>query len=143
MRISDWSSDVCSSDLYKKFFNAWEVFRNDMIAFITYDEEHHRLAIGYVPDLRDRDQGVAGVDHFAFAFGSLGDLLANYIRLKNIGILPYWCINHGPTTSLYYRDLDGNQIETQVENFDKPEKLTAFFNSKAFQEHPRIGRAHV
>src|SRR3546814_13906182 len=75
-----------------------------MIAFITYDEEHHRLAIGYVPDLRDRDQGVAGVDHFAFAFGSLGDLLANYIRLENIGILPYWCINHGPTTSLYYRD---------------------------------------
>src|SRR3546814_20131860 len=91
MRISDWSSDVCSSDL----------------------------------------------------FGSLGDLLANYIRLKNIGILPYWCINHGPTTSLYYRDLDGNQIETQVGNFDTPEKLTAFFKSEAFQENPRgeIGRA--
>src|SRR3546814_11674198 len=84
MRISDWSSDVCSSDL----------------------------------------------------FGSLGDLLANYIRLKNIGILPYWCINHGPTTSLYYRDLDGNQIETQVDNFDTPEKLTAFFKSEAFQENP-------
>src|SRR3546814_2857729 len=97
-----------------------------MIAFITYDEEHHRLAIGYVPDLRDRDQGVAGVDHFAFAFGSLGDLLANYIRLKNIGILPYWCINHGPTTSLYYRDLDGNQIETQV---DRSEEHTSELQS--------------
>src|SRR3546814_6827741 len=83
LQTSKFSDQV---EFYKKFFNAWEVFRNDMIAFITYDEEHHRLAIGYVPDLRDRDQGVAGVDHFAFAFGSLGDLLANYIRLKNIGI---------------------------------------------------------
>src|SRR3546814_15517823 len=40
------------------------------------------------------------------------------------------------TTSLYYRDLDGNQIETQVDNFDTPEKLTAFFKSEAFQENP-------
>src|SRR3546814_15771882 len=66
LQTSKFSDQV---EFYKKFFNAWEVFRNDMIAFITYDEEHHRLAIGYVPDLRDRDQGVAGVDHFGFGFG--------------------------------------------------------------------------
>lgn len=37
--------------------------------------------------------------------------------------------NHGPTTSLYYRDPDGNQIETQVDNFETAEEATAFMNS--------------
>ena len=123
-------------DFYKAFLNAWEVFGGDMGSFLTYDEEHHRVAIAYAPDLPDRDPRAAGVNHFAFAMGSLGNLLANYLRLKELGITPYWCINHGPTTSLYYRDVDGNQIETQSDNFDTPEELAGFFHSNAFRANP-------
>jgi len=51
-------------------------------------------------------------------------------------IEPYWCINHGPTTSLYYHDPDGNQIELQVDNFTTIEQANAFIGSSAFQENP-------
>lgn len=42
------------------------------------------------------------------------------------------CVNHGPTTSIYYRDPDGNDIETQVDNFDTTAEADEFFASEAF-----------
>jgi hypothetical protein len=41
-----------------------------------------------------------GFHHVAFTFGSMGDLLDNYVRLKDHGIRPFYCVNHGPTTSM-------------------------------------------
>lgn len=121
---------------YKKFLNAWSVMESDDVAFLTYDEEHHRVAIGRFDGIPDLDRNAAGIEHFAYAYASLGDLLANYLRLKDVGIVPYWCINHGPTTSLYYRDRDGNQIETQTDNFDTREDLLGFFETDAFRANP-------
>lgn len=123
-------------DFYKTFLNAWVVFGNEGGSFLTYDEEHHRVALVQVPGLAERNPRAAGLEHLSFAFESLGHLLANYIRLKELGIEPYWCINHGPTTSFYYRDADRNQIETQVDNFDNPEDLGAFFGTEAFLSNP-------
>jgi hypothetical protein len=57
-------------------------------------------------------------------------------RLKSNHIEPHWCINHGPTTSLYYHDPDGNQIELQVDNFTTIEQANAFIGSSVFQENP-------
>lgn len=45
-------------------------------------------------------------------------------------------MNHGPTTSLYYRDPDGNKIETQVDNFETVEEAGKFFLTKEFAENP-------
>lgn len=121
---------------YKQFLNGWEVMRSEKYSFQTYDEEHHRVAIVNVGDVPRRDPLAAGVEHFAYSFASLGDLLANFLRLKALGILPYWCINHGATTSIYYRDPDGNQIETQTDNFDTREELVGFFETEAFKNNP-------
>lgn len=123
-------------DFYKLFLNAWEVMGSDDASFLTYDDEHHRLAIGRFDDLPDLNRQAAGVEHFAYAYRTLGDLLANYVRLKDHGVLPYWCINHGSTTSLYYRDPDGNQIETQTDNYDTQEQLIGFFQTDAFRANP-------
>lgn len=123
-------------DFYKCFLNAWEVFRNEQAAFLTYDREHHRVAIANIPGIPDQNPAAAGLEHLAYAYTDLGDLLGNYVRLKQVGIEPYWCINHGPTTSLYYRDLDGNQIETQVDNFDTDEELLGFFNTDTYRNNP-------
>ena len=41
----------------------------------------------------------------------MGELLGNYRRLKAVGIMPVWCINHGITTSIYYADHDGTMLE--------------------------------
>jgi hypothetical protein len=40
------------------------------------------------------------------------------------------------TTSLYYADPDGNQIELQVDNFATPEEGTAFIESEP--RHPDV-----
>lgn len=121
---------------YLTFLNAWEVFGSEGVTFITYDDEHHRVAIAQFDGIPDLDRKAAGIEHVAFAFASLGDLLANYLRLKAAGILPYWCINHGSTTSLYYRDADGNQIETQTDNFATHDELVGFFKTEAFRANP-------
>lgn len=47
-----------------------------------------------------------------------------------------WCVNHGPTTSFYYKDPDGNKIEAQVDNFDTVEEAAAFFYTPEFAENP-------
>jgi len=121
---------------WKDFLGAYAQFESDFLTFLTYDEEHHRLAIVNVPNASEGDKNAAGVDHFAFTHAGLEELLATYRRLKEEGVVPYWCINHGPTTSLYYRDPDKNQVELQVDNFPTAEECAEWFHSKAFRENP-------
>lgn len=123
-------------DWYKCVFGAWPVFESEQIAFITYDDEHHRMAFLNIPGLSEQSEGVAGVHHIAFTYASLKDLMANYERLRDLGIKPVYVINHGPTTSLYYADPDANQLELQVENYPSVEESTRFFFSEEFAENP-------
>jgi catechol 2,3-dioxygenase-like lactoylglutathione lyase family enzyme len=123
-------------DFYKTLLCAHSVFSNDILTFLTYDEEHHRIAVLHLPGLQNQQAGVAGVHHVAFTYDSLANFVSNYERTKQQGIEPVWCTNHGPTTSFYYRDPDGNQIELQVENFDTVEESTAFLASPEFVENP-------
>jgi hypothetical protein len=78
----------------------------------------------------------AGTDHVAFTYGDLGDLLQTYRRLKTAGIEPYWCINHGPTISLYYKDPDGSRIELQVDTMPSSEAIDAWMRSGDFAANP-------
>jgi catechol 2,3-dioxygenase-like lactoylglutathione lyase family enzyme len=123
-------------DWYKTVLNAKSAFESDALAFLSYDDEHHRVAILNIPTLKAQPDGVAGVHHVAFTYESLTVLLENYERLKALDILPAYVINHGPTTSLYYADPDQNQIEFQVENFASVEESGKFFFSEAFAENP-------
>jgi catechol-2,3-dioxygenase len=88
------------------------------------------------PGAPSRPEAAVGLEHIAYAYATLGDLVATYERLKAAGITPYWTINHGPTTSMYYRDPDGNQVELQVDNFPSVEELNAWFRSGAFASNP-------
>ena len=117
------------------FLGAKPSFENEFVSFLSYDEEHHRIAIIGVKDLGAKQTETCGIDHFAFAYDSLQDLSRAYQERKTLGILPYWCINHGPTTSMYYKDPDGNSIELQVDNLNK-EDASAFMNSEAFARDP-------
>jgi catechol 2,3-dioxygenase-like lactoylglutathione lyase family enzyme len=121
---------------YKTVFGAHAVFENDILAFLTYDDEHHRIAILSVPALGEQPSGICGVHHIAFTYASLHDLMSNYERLRDAGIKPVYVINHGPTTSLYYADPDGNQLELQVENYESVAASTEFFYSPAFAQNP-------
>jgi catechol-2,3-dioxygenase len=108
---------------------------NDFISFLSYDDEHHRIAIARMPHLTDRAADTVGVEHFAFTYASLDDLFGQYERMKAAGIAPYWTINHGMTLSAYYRDPDGNQVETQVDSMTMDE-ADAFMNGPLFAANP-------
>jgi len=104
---------------YGTVFNARIVHeRGGEISFLTFDSEHHRFAIRYQPNLADRDDSIAGISHVGFSFDNLGQLFGTYERIKADGIEPVSAVNHGMTTSLYYRDPIGNKLELQVENQD-------------------------
>ena len=102
---------------YGRVLNARIVFASDLLTFLTYDDEHHRIAIARQADLQPRPVRRVGVDHLAFTYESLEELLATYARLRKVGIEPFCAVNHGPTTSLYYHDPDSNRIELQVDNY--------------------------
>jgi catechol-2,3-dioxygenase len=123
-------------DFYKIFLNATASYENDYLSFLTYDEEHHRIAIAIFPGTIERNHASSGMAHVAFAFDSLQDLALAYRQRKKHGILPFWSVNHGPTTSIYYKDPDGNEIETQVDNFDTNEEVDEFMTSPAFVNNP-------
>jgi catechol-2,3-dioxygenase len=123
-------------NFYKTFLSGEASYENDFLSFITYDEEHHRVAIATVPGTVPKDPKAAGLHHMAFTFGSLEDLALAYRQRKARGILPVWCVNHGVTTSMYYADPDGNQIETQVDAFQTTEEAIAYMESQDFAENP-------
>ena len=126
---------------YQTVFGARVQHQNPALAFLTYDDEHHRFAFANLdilkPGSTEKDRrGVIGVDHLAYTYGSLEDLLENYGQLKAQGITPYWCVHHGITVSMYYADPDGNQMEFQVDCFASSEEANAFMEGPHFAENP-------
>lgn len=119
-----------------ELLNGRIVFQQGPITFITYDDEHHRLAIAAVPGAQPSSASTSGLDHLAYTYKSLEDLAATYYRLAGAGIEPAWCINHGPTLSMYYQDPDGNKAELQIDLFDSMEESIAWMRSPEFAENP-------
>ena len=120
---------------YKSVLNAQPMFENERVCFLTYDDEHHRIMIGEDPGAPARDPASTGVMHWAYAFESIAQLVAAYERLREQGIVPKSCINHGFTTSLYYADPDGNEVELAVDNFADNESMNAWFSGGPFDRN--------
>jgi catechol 2,3-dioxygenase-like lactoylglutathione lyase family enzyme len=106
------------------------------ITFLSFDDEHHRIAIARFPDLKDKLPNAVGVDHFAFSYAGVGDLLSTYERLAANGIRPSTSIHHGVTLSFYYLDPDRNEVELQVDAFRTQAELNAFLAGGAFTRNP-------
>ncbi|KIV78616.1 hypothetical protein PV11_06250 [Exophiala sideris] len=123
-------------DFWVTFLGGSISHRSKAIAFIRYDEEHHRIAIIQAPGTVERNPQAAGMHHVAFSFDTLSELVEGYHQRKAHSIVPKRCVNHGPTTSMYYEDPDGNTIETQVDNFDTADEAAEFMSSKLFAENP-------
>ena len=126
---------------YKEVFHATVQHQNAAMAFLTYDDEHHRLAFVDLtvvrPDVEDSEKhGLVGVEHIAYTYRSLEDMFENYTRLGSNAILPYWCIHHGLTVSMYYADPDGNQLEFQVDCFETSEESNAYICGPNFSNNP-------
>lgn len=121
---------------YQTVLEAGVAMSNGLLTFMTYDEEHHRIALANFPNLADKDPQANGIEHFAYTYETLDDLIFTYERLRAANIEPYWCINHGPTLSFYYRDPDGNQVELQIDIYDSLEETNAWFAQSDFDVNP-------
>ena len=129
-------------DWYAALLGTEVLFQNDLGAWISNDEANHRIALTAFPNLVDDPEKDTrtGLHHTAFEYGSFEDLNASYVRLREAGIVPDFCLDHGMTFSYYYRDPDGNHVELQVDNFGDWATSSAFMReAPEFHEDP-IGK---
>jgi catechol-2,3-dioxygenase len=106
-------------DFYALLVGA-EVIHQDAIgAWLTNDRANHRIALLAFPGF-DEDEDKerhTGLHHTAYEYASFADLNASYLRLRDAGIKPAFCLDHGMTLSYYYADPDGNYVELQMDAF--------------------------
>jgi catechol-2,3-dioxygenase len=126
---------------YETVFDAKVQYQDPALAFLTYDDEHHRFAFANLDVIQPgapepAARNLVGVDHVAYTYGSLSELFENYAWLKERGIKPYWCIHHGITLSMYYADPDGNQMEFQVDCFETADGANALIHSPRWGVNP-------
>lgn len=129
-RMIDWYGIVVGAEVSFQYpYGAW----------LHNDPANHRIALLAFPqfvDDPDRELKV-GLQHVAFEFERFDDLMDSYARLRDVGITPFMCFDHGMTTSIYYHDPDANDVELQVDNFgDWAASLRWMRESPDFHENP-------
>ena len=124
-------------DWYCAVLKGHVVYEGHGLSFVTFDEEHHRVAFTSPPEtLEPKSRAAAGLHHVAYTFEALDDLLDRYTDLKSQGIDPLVPVQHGITTSIYYRDPDRNSVEMQIDNFPDVAGATSYMTGPEFDEDP-------
>jgi catechol-2,3-dioxygenase len=126
-------------DYYRALVGAEVVFQYELGAWLSNDGANHRIALLAFPNFADDPEkdNRTGMHHAAFEYATFEDLNASYLRLKQEGIAPALCLDHGMTFSYYYADPDGNNVELQVDCFGDWERSTAWMRaSDEFKANP-------
>lgn len=67
---------------------------------------------------------------------SPGILCERYRRLRRDGVQPHRAMDHGPSTSFYYRDPDGNVVEIAAGNFSSGDRMLESFTKESYRRNP-------
>lgn len=94
------------------------------------------VAIFEMPGTREASGSNTGLHHMQLRNASLSVLSERYRRLRELGVVPYRSMDHGPSTSLYYRDPDQNAVEIAASNFATLEEFQACLSSEAYKRNP-------
>ena len=126
-------------EYYSTLVGADVIHRDAVGAWLSNDDANHRIALLAFPNFSDdpEKETHTGLHHSAFEYANIDELNASYLRLKEAGIEPEFCIDHGMTFSYYYADPDGNNIELQIDCFGDWAKSTEWMrNSEEFKANP-------
>lgn len=124
---------------YEKVCGLTPVYYGEEAAWLSNDEANHRIALLAFPDLKKaEDKGHhTGLHHTAFEYADFDNWVLNYKRLRDQGITPFVCLDHGMTMSMYYADPEGNGVEIQVDAFgDWNKSSTWVYFSEEFDANP-------
>src|SRR3990170_7951111 len=119
---------------YGRAFGAEGRFRNEFAAFMSFDDEHHRFVIWDDGETEGKPAAAAGIDHIGFMCKDPGELAEHYERIKALELMPTMSVNHHFTSSLYYRDPDGNEVELSCDNLPSKQEASDFMATDAMAE---------
>ena len=111
------------------------------VAFTSNDEVNHRIVFFEIPGLAvDPDKSRhARVQHVAFEYQTLDDLLGTYVRLKGLGLMPIFAFDEGFQAAFYYADPDQNVVELNVNYYGNDWTATEHMKaSPAIAQRPQI-----
>lgn len=126
-------------DFYRVLVGAEVNFQGQTGAWLSNDDANHRIALLAFPNFVDDPEKDTrtGMHHSAFEYEDFEELNASYLRLKEEGITPALCLDHGMTLSYYYADPDGNLVELQVDCFGDWRKSSEWMRtSQEFKANP-------
>ncbi len=106
-------------------------------AYVTNDDVHHRggffaapLSHGELPVPR------VGVNHVAFEYDGIDDLLTSWTRLRSIGIEPLVMTCHGTHYAFYYKDPDKNTVELLADAFGDRARSLQYIKRDVYIANP-------
>ncbi len=126
-------------DWYSTLVGAEVLFQYELGAWLSNDEANHRIALLAFPNFVDDPEKDThtGMHHSAFEYEDFDGLNDSYLRLRDEGIVPAVCLDHGMTFSYYYADPDGNNVELQCDVFGDWAKSREWMrNSLEFSQDP-------
>ena len=140
-KMIDWYAKVVGMVTICSTSNAWgsKAVMFMSASFLSNDRANNRVAIFSTPELKeDTDKHThAKLQHVAFEYATIDDLLSTYTRLKGLSIEPVLATDHGPTIAFYYEDPDGNSVELFVDNFGDWDKSQEYVRaSPEFHKNP-------
>lgn len=94
------------------------------------------VALFEVTGTGDATSEAAGLHHMQLRDQSAATFARRCARLQTVNIEPFRAMNHGPTTSCYYRDPDRNVVEIAVANYQDVEQFLAAGQSEEFRRNP-------
>ena len=111
------------------------------VAFTSNDEANHRIVFFKIPNLvTDPDKSRhTRVQHVAFEYQTIDELLGTYVRLKESGILPVFAFDEGFQAAFYYADPDENLVELNVNYYSSDWTATEHLRAAhAIAQRPEI-----
>lgn len=149
-KTTNYEAMVC---FYKNLFGCEPLYQSDQMSFLTYDNEHHRIAIANTSEilndlnliermimkfklfLNKKIPSIQGLDHVSYRINPIEKWFDFYFSAKERGLKPLWTINHGWISGIYYEDPDGNLVEIFFEHFRSAEEFKENI-SPDFEDEP-------